>query len=203
MIKRAGTAACLIVGGLAAGCAEDPAGPLDPDVVSALASEVGDARGVAPSGVYAVELTPQDCGCTDVNTALLGLTLCQGGPFGALGADAPTLQTTFDVVVSDGIVDIASEFATSNPVGALDSDGVFDIGAVIRLTSFATTGFQVTRAEGSIDPVGESDYDIEGTITLRLIGRVELEGLEEFITEVDDIDCTESMRFSGSRYIVR
>lgn len=185
------------------GCAEDPAGPLDPDTVSALASQVGDAQGVAPSGVYAVELTAQDCGCTDVNSALLGLTLCQGGPVGLLGGPPPVLQTTFDVVVSDGIVDIESEFATSNPVGALDVDGVFDIGAVIRLTSFATTGFQVTRVEGSIDPVGENAYDIEGTISLRLIGRVELEGLEELITEVDDVDCTETMNFTGSRYIVR
>lgn len=188
---------------LLAACGDDPVGPLDPDTVSTLAVQVGDARGVGPSGVYAVELTPEDCGCTDVNSALLGLTLCQGGPFGALNAEAPALQTTFDVVASDGVLDIASEFATANPVGALDADGAFDLGAVIRLTSFATTGFQVTRAEGSVQAVGESDYDIEGTISLRLIGRVELEGLEEFITEVDDIDCTESMRFSGNRYIVR
>ncbi|MGH1340028.1 MAG: hypothetical protein ACRBN8_00645 [Nannocystales bacterium] len=187
---------------VSAGCSEDPAGPLDPETVSALASEVGDAQGVAPSGVYAVQLTAEDCGCMDVNTALLGLTLCQGAPFGRNG-NPSTFQTTFDVVVSDGIVDIASEFAASNPVGALDADGAFDIGAVIRLTSFATTGFQVTRAEGSIDAVGDSDYDIEGTIMLRLIGRVELEGLDEFITEVDDVDCTESMRFTGNRYIVR
>jgi len=196
-------AGSLLAGSLSAGCAEDPAGPLDPQTVSDLATQVGDAQGVAPSGVYAVELTAGDCGCTDVNSALLGLTLCQGGPFGALRADAPALQTTFDVVVSDGIVDIASEFATSNPVGAMDADGAFDAGAVIRLTSFATTGFQVTRAEGSLDPVGESDYNIEGTLSLRLIGRVELEGLDELITEVDDIDCSESMHFSGNRYIVR
>lgn len=199
MIKRVLLAAAFVL----PGCAQDPAGPLDPDTVSDLASQVGDAQGVAPSGVYAVELTAQDCGCTDVNTALLGLTLCQGGPGGPLSRTPPALQTTFEVVTSDGIVDIASEFATSNPVGALDADGAFDIGAVIRLTSFATTGFQVTRVEGSIDPVGENDYDIEGTISLRLIGRVELEGLEEFITEVDDVDCTETMTFTGNRYIVR
>lgn len=199
MIKRVLFAAAFVL----PGCAQDPAGPLDPDTVSDLASQVGDAQGVAPSGVYAVELTAQDCGCTDVNTALLGLTLCQGGPGGPLSRTPPALQTTFEVVTSDGIVDIASEFATSNPVGALDADGAFDIGAVIRLTSFATTGFQVTRVEGSIDPVGENDYDIEGTISLRLIGRVELEGLEEFITEVDDVDCTETMTFTGNRYIVR
>ncbi len=184
-------------------CADDPAGPLDPETVSALASEVGDAQGVAPSGVYAVALTPEQCGCSEVNTALLGLTLCQGGFLGPVNAGAPAVQTTFDVVVSDGILDIASEFATSNPVGALDADGAFELGAVIRLTSFATTGYQVTRVQGSLDPMGESDYDIEGTITLRLIGRVELEGLDQIVSEVEDIDCVETMRFAGSRYIGR
>lgn len=200
MIRRV----LLVAASLLGACAEDPAEPLDPDTISALASQVGDAQGVAPSGVYAVELTDFDCGCMDSNSALAGLTLCGlGGSAGILGGLPPALPTTFDVVVSDGIVDIASEFATANPVGALDADGAFDIGAVIRLTSFATTGFQVTRVEGSIDPVGESDYDIEGTISLRLIGRVELEGLDEIISEVDDVDCTESMQFTGNRYIVR
>lgn len=199
MSKRVLFAAALLF----PGCAQDPAGPLDPDTVSELATQVGDAQGVAPSGVYAVQLTAQDCGCTTVNGDLLGLTLCQGGPGGPLGLTPPGLQTTFDVVTSDGIVDIASEFATSNPVGALDANGAFDIGAVIRLTSFATTGFQVTRVQGSIDPVGANDYNIEGSISLRLIGRVELEGIEEFITEVEEVDCMETMTFSGNRYIVR
>lgn len=201
MTKRVLLGAALVL----PACTQDPAGPLDPETVSALASQVGDAQGVAPSGVYAVELTAEDCGCTDINSALFGLTLCQQGIVGGLvpGAGGPAIQTTFDVVVSDGILDIASEFATSNPVGALDEDGTFDIGAVIRLTSFATTGFQVTRIEGSIDPVSENDYDIEGTVSLRLIGRVELEGLEELVSEVDEIDCTDTMTFAGSRYIVR
>ncbi len=199
MIKRAVLAAALVL----PGCGEDPAGRLDPETVSELASQVGDAQGVTPSGVYAVELSADDCGCQGLNSALLGLTLCPGLPANTPSGAPPVVQTTFDVVVSDGIVDIASEFTTSNPVGALDADGAFDIGAVIRLTSFATTGFQVTRVEGSIDPVGDNGYDIEGTIALRLIGRVELEGLEEFITEVDDVDCAESMTFTGSRYIVR
>ena len=199
-MKRAGL---VVATGLLAACAEDPAGPLEPDTVSALATKVGDAQGVAPSGVYAVELSLEDCGCAEVNSGLLGLTLCQGGLFGAFSPDSPALQTTFDVVVSDGIVDLSSEFATSNPVGALDADGTFDAGAVIRLTSLAATGHQVTRVEGSLQAVGENDYDIEGTVRLRLTGSAEFTGLDGALSDVDDLDCTEAMSFAGSRSIVR
>lgn len=183
-------------------CAEDPAGDLDADVVSALAKQVGDARGVASSGVYGVELTPLQCGCTELDPSLWALTLCQRGAFGPVGVDA-TIQTTFDVVTSDGIVDLASEAATANPVGALQADGSFDAGAVIRLTSLAATGYQITRVEGWVEPSAELGNAIEGTVALRIIGRVELLGIEGVVTGVEDIDCTESLAFSGTRYIVR
>lgn|GEM_PF-2454374 len=196
-MTRPALAAVLVLGG----CAEDPPGALDPDVVSALATQVGDARGLGPSGVYAIELRPESCGCSDLDTALSPLTLCQRGVLNPL--DDPWVPTTFDIVVSDGVIDIASDAATPNPIGPLDADGTFQAGAVTRLISFATTGYQVTRAEGSLEPVGDSDYTIEGEIQLRLIGRVELRGVEDVVTGVEDIDCVESLSFSGDRYIVR
>ena len=183
-------------------CAEEPPGALNPDVVSALATQVGDAVGVEPSGVYAIELTPDECGCSDIDQQLWALTLCQRGTFGPLGDDV-TLQTTFDVVASDGIIDLSTEAVTANPVGALDAEGTFDAGAVTRLTSLAATGFQITRVDGTVFPEGDADFSVEGQIQMRLIGRLELLGIEGIVTGVEDIDCVETMNFTGNRYIVR
>ncbi len=187
---------------LIAACAQEPPGALDPDVVSALSTQVGDAIGVEPSGVYAVELTPDECGCADIDSQLAALTLCQQGALGAL-ADDVTLQTTFDVVASDGVIDLSTDAVTSNPVGALDADGSFDAGAVTRLTSLAASGFQITRVDGTLSAEGDTDFIVAGRVQMRLIGRVELLGLEGIVTGVDDIDCVETMSFTGNRYIVR
>ncbi|MCR9160446.1 MAG: hypothetical protein ACE37F_18705 [Nannocystaceae bacterium] len=195
------TAGALALCGLVA-CAEDPAGALDPEVVSALATEVGDARGVEPSGVYAVELTPETCGCSEIRPELWPLTLCRRGARGPV-LDDFTLQTTLDLVASDGIIDLSSDAITGNPVGALDADGSFDAGAVTRLTSLAATGFQMSRVDGTVAPQGDSDYGIEGRVQMRLIGRVEVEGLDGLVTDIEGIDCVETLSFTGDRYIVR
>lgn len=194
--------ACALALCLSAACAEEPPGALNPDVVSALATQVGDALGVEPSGVYAVELNPDECGCSDIDSQLSALTLCQRGAFGPL-ADDVMLQTTFDVVASDGIIDLSTDAVTANPVGALDADGTFDAGAVTRLTSLAATGFQITRVDGTVSPEGDTDFTVEGRVQMRLIGRVELLGIEGIVTGVEDIDCVETMSFTGNRYIVR
>jgi hypothetical protein len=175
---------------------------LSPEVVSALATGVGDAQGVEPSGVYAVELIPEECGCSEIDSQLWALTLCQRGALGPLGADV-TLQTTFDVVASDGVIDLSTDAVTANPVGALDADGSFDAGAVTRLTSLAATGFQITRIDGTVSPEPDDDFSLEGRVQMRLIGRVELLGVEGIVTGVEDIDCVETLSFTGDRYIVR
>ena len=187
---------------LLGGCAEEPLGPLDPEVVAALATEVGDAVGIAPSGVYAVELVPETCGCQDASSVLAALTVCpsdDGVPFG--GSDLG-LQTTFDVVVADGVLELSSDVTTS-AVGALDADGTFDTGAVTRLTSIAATGYQIIRVDGTLSPVGDNDYDIEGELRIRLLGEVELTDLEGVVDGVEGIDCEDRLTVRGSRYIIR
>ncbi len=192
----------LVVASVLAGCAEDPAGPLDAGVVSELSKQVGDARGVEPSGVYSIELTPESCGCADLAPSFLALTLCQGSMLGSGGVGG-LLTTTLDVVVSDGIIDLGSDSTTSNPVGALHSDGAFDAGAVTRLTAIATTGELITRVDGTLSPTEANGYTIEGQIRLRLRGEVELLGVDGIVSEVESLDCAEAVSFAGDRYIVR
>lgn len=182
-------------------CADDPAGALDPATVSALATAVGDAQGIAPSGVYSVQLTPEECGCGDLAPTLWPLTVCQGQTLGLPSDD--DIQTSFDVVVSDGVISFASEAATSNPIGALHADGAFDAGAVTRLTSLATTGHHISRIDGELLPDGDTDYTLEGRLRLRMIGELELVGLDGVATGIEDIDCTETLSLRGSRYIIR
>ncbi len=200
-VRRATVAAALL-SACACGCTTDPTDPLDASIVSELSKQVGDALGIEPSGVYSIELTPESCGCADVNASLSSLTLCQGAMVGRGGLGG-LLTTTLDVVVSDGIIDLGSERTTSNPVGPLEADGFFDAGAVTRLTSLATTGALITRVDGSLTPTALGGYAIEGQIRMRLRGEVELLGFDGVLTEVEELDCTESVLFEGERYIVR
>lgn len=184
---------------LSSACAEEPADALDADVVSALATLVGDAVGIEPSGVYAVELNLDDCGCRDVGSQLSALSLCHSGTPGG----NVTLQSTFDVVVSDGIIDLSTDAVSANPVGALDADGTFDAGAVMRVASLAATGFQITRVDGTVSPQGDNDFTVDGRLQMRIVGRLELIDLDGIVTGIEEIDCVEMMSFTGSRYIVR
>lgn len=197
MIRAAPWAALLVL----MACAEPEPGALAPQTVSSLATQVGDARGVGASGVYAVQLTREECGCQDVDPSLWALTLCHRA-FGQLRAGLP-LQAAFEIVASDGIIDLASDTAIANPVGPLDADGSFDAGAVTRLTSLAASGYQITRVDGALDELDELDYEIEGRVRRRLIGRVELLGMEGVVTGVEDVDCVDELSFVGERYIIR
>lgn len=182
------------------GCTEEPTDRLDPGMVSDLAAAQGDALGLEASGGYRVQLDAVECGCSDLEFALQPLTMCSALFFA--GLDQTPVEVDLDVVESDGRL-VLSVFGHPNTkaVGPLQANGEFEAGAVSRLTSFATTGSLVTRFEGDLNAAEDDGFEIEGTIENRLLGRAELEGLDD-ITQTN-FDCRESVTFTGPRYIVR
>lgn len=189
---RFGTSVAVITALVALIGCEEPAGPLDRDVVNALTQLQGDEVGTQRSGLYILTAEPEECGC-DLDFGLESFSACAwvelvGNLAG--GDEAGALAAA--VEATDGTVVMHLPGAPNSLlVGAMYDGGNVSVGSVTTLGTFAVQGNLITRIDGDFD-LTDGEYEFEGELQHRAVGRTAIE------TEVGtDVDCVERVSLVG------
>ena len=176
-------------------CKSDPFDPLDPDHVNDVGNDMGDAKGEAYSGRFALDITPLDCDCPtlipeDFPDLGAGLGLDPDDeidPCDQLaifyGVDDATAGSQVDVIQTDGFLAWTSWLPPLS--GPVDADGTF---TVVGSEDFSET-FVDARMVSRVDAEYSSDDAFLGVMQQRIIASL----LDR------NVDCRSTHQVSGTR----
>ncbi len=162
--------------GLALACGSGPGDPLDPERITEIAKEEGDAQGMAYSGGFVLRVTGTlTCDCPEVQ----GVDLCEGGYL-----RLPTDQTMIEMTQFDGYLQLVASLDSLLVLsGALQQSGAFELGGIYAISNPIGEGGLYVVLQGSFsDPntfTGELLHRVQGTFdddALDCRGEVPVEG---------------------------